>query len=78
MALPRVVSVVSWDRRLNKRRQIGAVSLYNYLRSCHYKKEQKNRVLGDIVCLYANGRGPLESRNLMIERRGVEFLEPSP
>lgn len=45
---------------MSTRREIRAVSLYNYLRSCCYKKEQKYRVLGDTVCLHASGGGPVE------------------
>lgn len=43
------------------------------LRSCCYKKEQKNKVLGDIVCLDAKGHSPVERENLIIERRGTNF-----
>lgn len=78
MVWSRVVSVVLWDRRLSERRETMAMSLYNYLKSRCCKKEQRNGVISDIVCLYANGSGPLESRNLMMERRGAGFLEQSP
>lgn len=49
------------------------MSLYNYLRSCCNEKEQKKRVLRDVVCLHANGNGPVERENLMVERRGTNF-----
>lgn len=35
--------------------------------------EQKNRALGGILCLHANGSGPVERENLMMERRGTIF-----
>lgn len=49
------------------------MSVYNYLRSCCYKKKQKNRVLRDVVYLYANGSGLVERENVMMERRGGNF-----
>lgn len=55
------------------RREVRTVSLYNYLRHRCYKKEQKNRVVGDPVCLHANDNSPVERENLMLERRGTNF-----
>lgn len=76
----KIVSVVWVDKSLlgmwswlSTRRQVRAVSLYNYLRHRCYKKEQKNRVLGDLACLHANGNSAVERGNLMLERRGINF-----
>lgn len=63
---------------MGMRREVRAVRLQNYLRSSCYIKEQKNRTLGGIVCLCANGNVPVEKENLMMERRGTIFLEQSP
>lgn len=45
----------------------------NYLKSFYCKKQQKPGVLGGIACLYANGKGRVERKNLMVEERRLNF-----